>query len=316
MQVIEPNNDVALEHFYMQLGPTLTKIIASHQANEIMLNDDGRVLVEYLDGITQEVTFIDSLRASTIIRTLATLTSHQLDLSMPILTCSIPLINARFEGLLPPIVRQPSFCIRLHHGISSSLESLYNSGFIDEFCFNFLLQALFSKRSILIAGPTSSGKTTLLNALLNDLLQQDPMQRLICIEDSAELNVNGTNVLSLFANNYNELSTLIKSALRMRPDRIILGEIRGAEALDLLDAFTTGHDGSMSTMHASSIDNALFRLSLLVSRHPNAPKFIEQTIASALDLLLIVNNQPQRKLVQIAKIEDFSNQRFNYSIIY
>ena len=117
------------------------------------------------------------------------------------------------------------------------------------------------------------------------------------------------------ARDQNSLSCLIKSSLRLRPDRIVLGEVRGAEALDLLDAFASGHDGSFATMHASNIDTALHRLSLLVSRHHSAPRYIEQTIAYSLDLILIIKAHPKRALSSIVKIKDFKQDQFFYEIL-
>ena len=177
-----------------------------------------------------------------------------------------------------------------------------------------LRYALKHHVSILISGATGSGKTTLLNSLLNEIALLQPQERLIAIEDTPELKIQVANHLNLYTNATTDMSTLLRSALRLRPDRIIVGEVRGAEALDMIDALSTGHRGGLATIHAGSLEQAVERMTLLVSRHPHCPRLIEPTVASALELLLQVKRQgKQRRVTALGMLMGFYNQSFAIS---
>ena len=134
-----------------------------------------------------------------------------------------------------------------------------------------------------------------------------PMICLLLLEDTPELTLSCDNHICLYANDASDMSALVRQALRLRPDRIIVGEVRGAEALDLIDALSTGHSGGLCTLHAGSIEQALMRLVLLISRHKSAPRLIEPFLTQALDLIVILKTRPVRHIADIACVTGYDN---------
>ena len=180
----------------------------------------------------------------------------------------------------------------------------------------FLKEAIAKRRTIIVSGSTGCGKTTLINALLNELSHICPQDRVISIEDTKELNIKVKNKVALFTSQTSDMSVLLKSALRLRPDRLIVGEVRGCEALDLIDAFSTGHSGGFTTLHAGSIEQALKRLTLLISRHEHAPRLIEPTLAEAIDLIVQLRRTPLRHISTIAQVTGFSDGIFHIKHVF
>lgn len=294
-------------------GPTIGAALKDEHVNEIMLNSDGSIYVEnQLSGMSK-VGSLTYNEAESILRTLASLINREINRNSPIISGEIPYNGSRFEGLMPPLVPFPVFSIRRHNSLSLPLEQLTTEGMLNQKTYQLLHEAVQERRSIIISGSTGSGKTTLLNALIYDIPNQE---RLIVIEDTPEIRVNARNHTNMYTSEFVDMSVLLRSALRLRPDRIIVGEVRGAEALDLVDALSTGHRGSMATLHAGSITQALQRLTLLISRHPAAPRMIEPTLASALDLIVQLNPQPQRQVSAIAQVTSFTEGQFHLNELY
>lgn len=296
--------------YQQELGNEIFSALQDDAVNEIMLNHDGSLFVERKNSNMSYLGHIKKEQAEFIVRILSNLIKKDINLNTPIIEGYISEFNARLEALLPPLTSSASFSIRKLFTCNISLSSLIVSEMLTQKTADFLINALVKHNSIIICGSTSSGKTTLLNALLNRVLEINPNERIISIEDTKELNISATNYLSLLANKDNSISDLLKSSLRLRPDRLVIGEIRGSEALDLIDAFATGHKGGMSTLHAGNHQQALRRLSLLISRHPNAPKFIENTICDSLDYLVQIERTPKRHVTSICKIQGFKNNEF------
>ncbi|MBU3845195.1 MAG: P-type conjugative transfer ATPase TrbB [Candidatus Anaerobiospirillum pullicola] len=293
-----------------RFGPIISDALQDEEIDEIMLNSDGALFVEdNLSGMEQ-VGVLGPQEAESIIRTLASLLDKELDLRSPILSGEIPYNGSRFEGLLPPLVRAPVFSIRRHNSLSLPLDSIIESGMLSPLEGAILRQALENHYSIIVSGATGTGKTTLINALINEISVKTPQERIITIEDTPELQVNLQNKTNLFTSEEVDMSMLLRSALRLRPDRIIVGEVRGAEALDLVDALSTGHRGGLATVHAGSIEQALQRLTLLISRHKAAPRFIEKTLADSLDLVVQLQRHPTRHVSAIAQVIDYRNNEF------
>ncbi len=281
------------------LGPAVLKALSDPGVNEIMLNPDGRLYFDEKGTVTCRGT-LDRGLAEAAVRTMASLRGCELDPLRPVVSGTLPLDGSRFEGLLPPLCDGPSFSIRRHTASALTLADLEKQGVLDGEQRLCLSDCLKERRSIIICGPTGSGKTTFLNALLKELAQQEPRCRVISLEDTRELSLPFDNKLALLTTERADLSVLLRSSLRLNPDRIIIGEIRGAEALDLVDALTTGHEGGMATLHAGSVQQALKRFCLLVSRHKSAPRFIEPTVAQALDVIVVLSPAPARAVREIA----------------
>lgn len=311
----ESGRAFGLSSLYSSLGERIRAALEDRAVCEIMLNPDGRLFVEYACGEIRDEGRVGEHEAESVVRSLATILNRGLDLSSPILSGELPPSCSRFEGLLPPLAERACFSIRKHRALNLTLDDLLGCGVLTVPQAAVLREAIVARRSLIIMGQTGTGKTTMLNALLNELALLCPHERLVSIEDTRELQLGCANHLCLRCSAHADHSVLIRSALRMRPDRIILGEVRGREALDLIDAFATGHEGSMATLHAGSIEQGLSRLCLLVSRHEAAPRHIEQTVAGALDLLVLIRRHPRRHVAAVARVLGYHNGTFNYEYI-
>lgn len=293
-----------------QFGPVIRAALRATNVEEIMLNADGSVFVESkLTGI-EKIGTLSSEAGKSIIRSVASLLDQEINENCPILSCDIPYQHVRFEGLLPPLVSGPTFSIRKRNPYKVSLDTLMDSPVLTHDQGILLRHIVCEHKNIVIAGATGSGKTTIANALINEVALLQSGERIICIEDTPELDIDVDNKIKLLTTPQVGMATLLKSALRLRPDRIIVGEVRSVEALDLIDALSTGHGGGITTIHAGSVLQALHRLSLLISRNPLAPKQIEATIAQAIDIVILIDKRPQRHVAKIMSIWGYKDNQF------
>ncbi|MCR5536984.1 MAG: Flp pilus assembly complex ATPase component TadA [Succinivibrio sp.] len=294
------------------LGEEIISALADESISEIMVNADGQVFCETRQ---QGLSFLGRLgahQAEGVVRTMAKLLNQDLKPLCPVVSGKLPHSEARFEGLLPPLVPNPCFCIRSHHALTLSFAELAEQHFITDEQADLLRDILKAQVPLIICGPTGCGKTTLLNACLKELSILKPQMRVISIEDTAELQIPLRNHVALHPSAEADFGLLLRSSLRLRPDLIVVGEVRGMEALDLIDALTTGHSG-LATLHAGSVPQALKRLCLLISRHPQAPEHLEALVSEGVKYLAILGRSPARRLLQIARVEGFVNAQFKFS---
>lgn len=303
------------QSLYTLLGKELINSILEKRTEELMLNPDGRMFVKCSHGILEQVGCIDPYKASTIIRTIASLNSMEINLNCPVIDSEIDFLKVRFSAVLPPLVKAPVFCIRSFNALSISFEELKNEDFISEQLYTALKKLILQKKNILICGQTACGKTTFLNSLINLVLINDSQTRIVSIEDTPELKLSGCNCVNLYTTRDVDMSYLVKTSLRLSPDRIVVGEIRSKEALDMLDALSTGHDGAMCSMHAGNALQALERLKLLVSRNHNAPLCIERLICSAVNAIVVLKKDPYRHVHSIALVHGFDNKNYELEIL-
>lgn len=292
------------------LGP-LEPLLRDPNITEIMVNGPRRVFIER-DGRLEAVRSVfdgETHLYHTIDRVIAPL-GLRVDESHPMVDARLP-DGGRVNVIVPPLaIDGPAMTIRRFAGRRPGLDELVENGTLPAETARFLTSAVAGRRSILISGGTGSGKTTLLNALASKIA---PAERLITIEDTAELKLPQPNVVSLESRGPNiegagevTVRALVRNALRMRPDRIIVGEVRGGEALDMLQAMNTGHEGSLSTAHANSCADALKRLEVMVLMSdvslPHGP--VREQIAAALDLIVQTARGPdgRRRVVEVAEV--------------
>lgn len=308
------NNHHDRSKLKITLGPLLIAALEDPHVNEIMLNPDGKIFADFALSGMQCIGKMNEENALTLIKASASLMNIEIIRDRPIVSGELFYDGSRFEALLPPLVKAPIFSIRKHNSLNLSLDELKNKGFMSSYYLEILKKAVLEHKTILISGQTGCGKTTLINALLNHIKNINKNERVITLEDTRELALNLENSVSLVTNENTSLCDLVKQTLRLRPDRIVIGEVRGPEALDLLDALCTGHKGALASIHAGSIEQTLKRLALLITRHPNAPKSCEQLIAEALDVVVLLSNYPKRHIKNIAFIKGYENNHYLYEI--
>ncbi|WP_324833584.1 CpaF family protein [Pseudomonas saxonica] len=279
-------------------GP-LEVLLRDPAVTEILVNGPYRVFVEREGVLSQtDLRFIDDHHVERVMQRILAPLGRRLDESSPMVDARMP-DGSRVNAIIPPIALDgPCLSIRKFRKDMLNSTDLVAMHTIDQDILEFFQEAVGKRCNVLISGGTGTGKTTLLN-ILSQLI--NPHERLVTIEDVAELQLGHPHVVRLEtrppnAEGHGEVksSDLIRNALRMRPDRIILGEIRGVEVLDVLTAMNTGHDGSMSTVHANTAQDALLRLETLVglTGRTVAEKTLRQMICAALDVIIQLTRMP------------------------
>ena len=280
---------------------------------EIMVNADGRIWQEKLGQKIQHIGNIQAAQVEAVIKTVAGFHGKEVNRFNPMIEGEFPLDNSRFAGQLPPIVSSPTFAIRKKAIKIFTLEQYVETGVLSPRHGDVIKEAVRKHRNILVIGGTGSGKTTLINAIINEMVLSDPDERIFILEDTGEIQCAARNFVQYHTTLDVDMTQLLKTTLRMRPDRILVGEVRGPEALDLLDAWNTGHEGGAATLHANDALSGLTRLESLISRNPSAPKEIMPLIAEAVDMVVHITRTPNgRKIQQIIEVQGF--KRGSYQI--
>jgi type IV secretion system protein TrbB len=246
------------------LGPAIAAWLEDPGVVEVMLNPDGRLWVDRLtEGLIDTGERLTPADGERVVRLVAHHVGAEVHSAAPRVSAELPESGERFEGLLPPIVAAPTFAIRKPAVAVFTLDDYVAAGIMSADEASVLRRAVEKRRNVLVAGGTSTGKTTLVNALLAEVAKTT--DRVVLIEDTRELQCKSPNLVALRTKDgVASLSDLVRSSLRLRPDRIPIGEVRGAEALDLLKAWGTGHPGGIGTIHAGSALGALRRLEQLI----------------------------------------------------
>ena len=284
------------------LGRPILEALDDPEVVELMLNPDGSLWVDRLkSGLANTGCVLSPEDGERIIRVVAHHVGLATHADAPRLSAELPETGERFEGLLPPVVTAPTFSIRKPAVAVFRLEDYVASGIMTSLQAEVLREAVKSRLNILVAGATSSGKTTLTNALLAEMAESN--DRIVLIEDTRELQCLTPNLVSLRTKEgVVRLSDLVRSALRLRPDRIPIGEVRGPEALDLLKAWGTGHPGGVGTLHAGSALGALLRLEQLIQEAVvTVPKAL---IGDTIDLIAVLTGRGnERRLSELVRVE-------------
>ena len=297
------------------LGDEIINALIENSVDEIMLNPDGRMYIRYADGSFYCQGKFDEYKAHIIVRTIATLNKKDIDISSPIIEGEIDFLNARFSALLPPLTKAPCFCMRSLHALNLPYSKLLEQGFITSAQSEAIIGLLKQKSNILICGQTGCGKTSFINSLLGEISAMTPSCRIVCIEDTPELKPWGDNVVNLYTSGKTTMSDLLKASLRLSPDRIVIGEGRSVEALDMVDALSTGHSGGLASLHAGTVEQCLERLKLMISRNSCAPENIDALVSLAIDAVIVLERSPVRRVKTVAKIKGFANNNYLYEIL-
>ena len=289
------------------LGGAIAEWLEDPDIIEVMLTPDGRLWVDRLGtGLADTGARMAEPDGERIVRLVAHHVGLEVHAHSPRVSAELPGTGERFEGLLPPVVAAPAFAIRkpaiavftLDQYVADRIMSAEEAGTLHE--------AIAARANILVAGGTGTGKTTLTNALLAEIAQSD--DRIVLIEDTRELQCNSPNLVAMRTKDgVATLSDLVRSSLRLRPDRIPIGEVRGREALDLLKAWGTGHPGGVGTIHAGSALGALRRMEQLIQEAVvTVPRAL---IAETIDLVaVLVRDGHGRRLSELARIEGLDDR--------
>jgi len=284
------------------LGPSIARLLEDPAVVEVMLNPDGRLWVDRLsEGLSDTGERLSAADGERIVRLVAHHVGAEVHPRSPRVSAELPESGERFEGLLPPVVAAPTFAIRKPAVAVFSLDDYVATGVMTADQAEILRGAVASRANILVAGGTSTGKTTLTNALLAEVAKGG--DRVVIIEDTRELQCAAPNLVSMRTKDgVATLSDLVRSSLRLRPDRIPIGEVRGAEALDLLKAWGTGHPGGVGTIHAGSAIGALRRLEQLIQEAVvTVPRAL---IAETIGLVAVLSGRGSaRRLAELARVE-------------
>ena len=297
---------------YQDLGGKIIEFLADKSIHEIMLNPDGSLWIDSdKEGLVEQGK-IPSVHAHAILNCVAGIQGTVITASNPRLEAEFPhyreLRGERFTGQIPPIVPNPCFTIR------KKPEGIYT---LDDYCLTERLTEnhydkfktlIAHRKNILVCGGPGSGKTTFTNALIAEAVNLDPSQRFIVLEDTPELQCTAPNKVSMITTDTVSMTALLRSAMRMRPDRIIVGEVRGAEALDMLKAWNTGCPGGICTVHANGCAEALQRISdLAMEAGLSAPPL--SLIRHTIDAVVFINKLGCSKgfVSEITELSDFSD---------
>lgn len=301
-------NSMLMWHF----GPEVCALFEDNTVIEIMLNDDGKLWVERLGRDMEEIGAMGASQAESLMGILASLKKDVLTDNSPSISCELPkeFAGARFQGHIPPVVKSPTFTIRKKAIAVFTLQEYVDQGIMTQAQREVIEVAVRERKNILIAGSTGSGKTTLTNAVVRYVSDVCPHDRIVIIEDTGELQRVARNAVTMLATPKLNMSWLIKDSLRMRPDRILVGEVRDGAALDLLMAWNTGHPG-ISTLHANSAEDALDRMQLLVAMVSAGP--MQSLIAKAVNMVIYIEKcSGSRKIKEIVRVTgyDYDERRY------
>jgi type IV secretion system protein TrbB len=281
------------------LGPAIAAYLEDPSIVEVMLNPDGRLWIDRLSsGLQNSGETLAAADGERIVRLVAHSVGAEVHAGAPRVSAELPETGERFEGLLPPVVVAPTFAIRKPAVAVFTLEDYVARGVMTKQQADALRNAVAARKNILVAGGTSTGKTTLTNALLAEIARTS--DRVVLIEDTRELQCKAPNLVALRTRDgVISLSDLVRASLRLRPDRIPIGEVRGAEALELVKAWGTGHPGGVGTIHAGTALGALRRLEQLIQEAVvTVPRAL---IAETIDVIAVLTGRgTDRRLAELA----------------
>lgn len=291
-----------------ELGQIVLDALEDPSVIEIMLNSDGALWIERHGQGMQRAGTMSAPNAESLMGTIADALHTVVTRENPILEGELPLDGSRFEGLLPPIVAHPTFTIRKKASVIFTLAQYVEQGIMTPEQKTAIEAAILRRANILVVGGTGSGKTTLTNAIIDGISTACPDDRLVIIEDTAEIQCKAENSVILRASVDVDMLRLLRATMRLRPDRILVGEVRGGEALALLKAWNTGHPGGVATIHANGAHAGLIRLEQLIAETTAAAN-MSPLIAEAVDLVIAIEKaKGGRRIKEIIEVSGISER--------
>lgn len=305
-----------LESLRFACGELILNALENPSVVEIMLNPDGKLWIEEYGKDQEHIGNIDEDKARLILSLVASGLDVTVTSLTPIIEGNFPLDGSRFEGTYPPIVTKPSFSIRKKANKIIPLSEYLSHGVITEKVIEIIKQAVLDKKNIIVAGGTSTGKTTFVNAVIDVFSELCPKDRLLIMEDTPELQSASENTVFFRTNDLANITmqSLTKVCMRYAPKRILVGEVRDRAALELLKAWNTGHPGGIGTLHANSAEEALMRMEELTEEAGNGEK--RKLIGRAVDLIVFMEKTKDnlRQLSKIIEVKEFNPKTQDYEI--
>ncbi len=321
-----------------ELGEPVLQLLAAKDTEDIVLNPDSSLWVKRMSRDFQRVGAMAPAQAASALNTIAAWKGTVMNHDRPVLETELPLDGSRFEGIVSPVVCNPVFAIRLRPKQIFTLADYESTSIItgkDDARNRTRAQRLFAeevrgldhadviraaiqaRKNILVVGATGSGKTTLVNAILDELSRIAPDDRVISIEDTTELQCSVPNYVDLRAVGGVSMLDCLRACMRLKPTRIVVGEVRGPEAHAMLKAWNTGHPGGAATVHANDALSGLIRMESLVAEATSAPQ--QTLIAEAIDLVVFVDQEPAlqagRKVREVMVVSGYRDGRYQVEYV-
>ncbi len=300
-----------IEALKRNIGADIMELLENPAVIEIMLNPDGMLWSDEIGAGMRQIGAIDAVRSLSIVNSVAALLGDVVTQDKPILECELPLDGSRFEALISPLVRQPTFTIRKKALLIFTLDNYVTNGIMTKYQKKTIEQAVINRENILVAGSTGSGKTTLANAILHSVSELDVDHRIVIIEDTLELQCSAPNTVFLRTSENTDMTRLLRATMRLRPDRIVVGEVRDGAALALLKAWNTGHPGGVGTVHSNSAEASLIRIGQLIQETgvPAQPELIAEAINVVIFIKRTATGRVVDEIIRVSGYE-YENGKF------
>lgn len=297
------------EMLLVELGERIRAALTNDDIVEIMRNPDGHLWTEGHKSGMVDLGPFDADKAMSIINIVADAAETVITREKPVISAEMPHRGERFEGLIPPVVAEPTFTIRKKAVKIFDLESYVENSIMTVFQASKIVAAVAKRKNIVIVGGTGSGKTTFANAVIKKISQLTPDHRIIIIEDTQEIQCAQKNKIIMRTSEDVTMNNLLRSSMRSRPDRIIVGEVRGGEALTLIKSWNTGHPGGLATVHANSAIAALTRLEQLMAEATSAK--MQTLIGEAVDIVVFMERTNEgRKISEMIEVSGFEDGNY------
>ncbi len=303
-----------IEKIKRELGSIVTTALDDPKVIEILLNPDKSLWIEKLGEGIEYAGQIDPIQSEAALKTIASFMDEVLTKDNPIISCELPIDGSRFQGMIAPVVANPTFSIRKKAISVFSLNEYVKNKIMTPKQKKRIQQGINRHENIVIVGSTRSGKTTLTNGIIMEMVNQFPQERILIIEDTNEIQCSAENSVIMRSNTKTSQLLLLKSCMRLRPDRILVGEVRGKEAWTLLKAWNTGHPGGVVTVHANDARSGLLRLEQLSAEDKDAPRqteYLRGQIAECVNLVIYITKTPGGRIIkEIVEVKGFDGDSY------